>query len=207
MDQKGQEAAASGGASIADWPEFFMDELADVRGKNLDWFAAAKNAENAAPRSTKAKSQRERNERRKAKQRASASSEEISGRESKPAAVVEPTHIDELYIWLIDAYRMRCHDDLQWRGGIRRGVYEQMVRVERRLCRLDEGGVLSKETLSDLERITVNGVRFVVERDSGATPTAFPTSLSVAQDFSFTASWSSSVRSIHLSLISESCSR
>ncbi len=39
---------------------------------------------------------------------------------------------DELYIWLVDCYRMRCHDDLQWRGGIYRGIYET-ARIETRV--------------------------------------------------------------------------
>ncbi|CAE7779849.1 unnamed protein product [Symbiodinium sp. CCMP2592] len=149
---------------IADWPDYFLDEFADVHGKNLEWFSEEKKA---LP-SSKGKSQRERNERRKAKQRASASSE-VGGRESTEPPAREPTHNDELYIWLIDAYRMRCHDDLQWRGGIRRGIYEQMTRV------------VSKKALSDLEHMAVNGVQFVVERETDAV-TAFPTALSVAQD-------------------------
>ncbi|CAE7035121.1 unnamed protein product [Symbiodinium sp. CCMP2456] len=163
---------------IADWPDYFLDEFADVHGKNLEWFAEEK--KKAVP-SSKGKSQRERNERRKAKQRASASTE-VGGQASAEPAAPEPTHNDELYIWLIDAYRMRCHDDLQWRGGIRRGIYEQMTRVENRLHPLDETGVVSKKTLSDLEHLDVNGVQFVVEREADAA-TAFPTPLSVAQDF------------------------
>ena len=43
--------------------------------------------------------------------------------------------------------------------------------------------MLVRETFSDLQRITVDGLDFIVERESDGPPKAFPTPLSVAQDF------------------------
>ena len=88
--------------------------------------------------------------------------------------------MDELYIWLIDAYRMRCHDDLQWRGGVRRGIYEIGVRVERRLRPLAAGGRLDREEICDLETDD-RGRRTNLERPGCCA--AYPTRLSMAKDF------------------------
>uniref|UniRef100_A0A7S4T691 MYND-type domain-containing protein n=1 Tax=Alexandrium monilatum TaxID=311494 RepID=A0A7S4T691_9DINO len=184
--------------AIADWPDFFLQEGADVYGETLAWTdppdsspspsGSAKPA--AGVKLSKKAAQRQRREERAREagetpavgescDGAAAASADNDPRAAAPAAA-GPRHLDELYIWLIDAYRMRCHDDLQWRGGIRRGIYERGVRVERRLRPLSASGRLEREEICDLEEDDW-GRRTNLEQPG--CNAAHPTRLSVAKDF------------------------
>jgi len=143
-----------------------MDPDADWYGETVEFTGGEKKNQNKQSKAAK-KEQRKQNKK-DAKKGIVSTAKNNNG---NAYLVDEHTavHCDELYIWLIDSYRMRCHDDLQWRGGVRRSIYESM-RVERRLRPLNENGKLEKIKLG------WNGEKSADDRP-------FPSSLSVAKDF------------------------
>lgn len=148
-----------------DWPGFFLDPNADIHGKNLNWIAGSRDdgettvaadsrdgstscARSATTRLTQ-KQRRRRSKHTVPNNNAQSPREDANGANAEGKNNHGPEHdtpnnqqrlFDELYIWLVDCYRMRCHDDVQWRGGLCRGIYEMDTRVERRLERSTDSG-------------------------------------------------------------------